>query len=109
MAVARDPAVTSTGNDDRNQLKSRLSSYRQKEVRFNPKKIQPDAPLSKNGLSPHGAVPGFCSANRHSSSWLVNFGTAPDGSGDSPKFTATRLIKNVHMLGGRNILNKAYR
>jgi len=38
-----------------------------------------------------GAVPGFCGANCHSSSCFVNFGTAPEGSGDSPKFTAILL------------------
>ncbi len=43
-------------------------------------------------------VPGFCGANLHSSSWLVNFGTAPDGAGDSPKFTAI-LVKLAPLYG----------
>ncbi len=46
---------------------------------------------AKTGLSPHGAVPGFCGENCCGSSWIVNFGTAPDGAGDSPKFTAILL------------------
>jgi len=46
---------------------------------------------AKPGLFPHGAVPSLCGANHRGSSWLVNFGTAPDGAGDSSEITAIRL------------------